>query len=370
MKRRILIVCTTDSMIWNFLIPHIKELEQKGFYVECACSITGDFYKNLVEIYGIKMNEIPFVRSPYSIKNVSAFKKLCKLIKEKKFDTILCHEPVGGVMGRVAGRKYKCKVIYTAHGFHFYKGAPIKNWLVYYPVERICSHLTDVLITINKEDFDFAQKKMKAKRVEYVPGVGIDLSKFSQSTIDKAAKRRELGIPEDAVLLLSVGELIPRKNHETAIRAIADIDAYYLIAGDGVLQHHLQSVIDKLGISNKVRILGYRTDIADLCGVADIFVFPSFQEGLPVAVMEAMAVGVPVIASQIRGNVDLIQDGVNGFLCDPTDQKSFADCIRMVLSDDALANSFSERSKEEIKKYDIDNVLRLSQEIYKSVLDQ
>jgi glycosyltransferase EpsD len=287
---------------------------------------------------------------------------------EGGFSVIHCHTPVGGVVGRLAARKARKKgtrVIYTAHGFHFYKGAPIKNWLLYYPVERICSHLTDILITINKEDFALAQKKMKAKCVEYVPGVGVDLEKFSKLTFDKAAKRRELGIPEDAVLLLSVGELNENKNHETVIRAIADMDVYYIIAGKGDLQKHLQNVIDMLGARDRVKLLGYRCDVDELYKVADIFAFPSFREGLPVSVMEAMAAGVPVVASRIRGNVDLIQDGINGFLCDPSNAHSFADRIRMLLTNDALANSFSERSKEKIKKYDIENVLREAQEIYK-----
>ena len=368
MKRRILIVCTTDSMIWNFLIPHIKELEQKGFYVECACSITGDFYKNLVEIHGIKMNEIPFVRSPYSLKNLDALKKLCKLIKEKKFDTIFCHEPVGGVMGRVAGRKYRCKVIYMAHGFHFYKGAPVKNWLLYYPVEKFCAHLTDVLITINKEDHDLAQKKMKAKCVKYVPGVGIDLQKYSQSTIAKAAKRREFGIPEDAVVLLSVGELNSNKNHETIIRAIADMDVYYMIAGDGDLRQHLQNVIDTLGACDRVKLLGYRCDVKDLYRAADIFVFPSFREGLSVALMEAMASGLPCIASKIRGNVDLIENNKGGFLCDPQNDTEFAVKLNTLASNTELREKMGRHNLIYVQKFSVETAINEMCRIYDAEL--
>ena len=368
MKRRILIVCTTDSMIWNFLIPHIKELEQKGFYVECACSITGDFYKNLVEIHGIKMNEIPFVRSPYSLKNLDALKKLCKLIKEKKYDTIFCHEPVGGVMGRVAGRKYRCKVIYMAHGFHFYKGAPVKNWLLYYPVEKFCAHLTDVLITINKEDHDLAQKKMKAKCVKYVPGVGIDLQKYSQSTIAKAAKRREFGIPEDAVVLLSVGELNSNKNHETIIRAIADMDVYYMIAGDGDLRQHLQNVIDTLGACDRVKLLGYRCDVKDLYRAADIFVFPSFREGLSVALMEAMASGLPCIASKIRGNVDLIENNKGGFLCDPQNDTEFTVKLNTLASNTELREKMGRHNLISVQKFSVETAINEMCRIYDAEL--
>ena len=257
MNRRILIVCTTDSMIWNFLVPHIKELEQRGCYVECASSITGEFYKKLIEIHGIKMNEVPFVRSPYSRKNLQAYKVLCKLIQEKNFDTIFCHEPVGGAMGRIAGRKYICKVIYTAHGFHFYKGAPLLNWLLYYPVEKWLARYTDVLITINREDYQLAKRKMKLRdggKVYYIPGVGVDNQKFGKAAIDKVDKHRELGVPEDAVLLLSVGELNSNKNHETAIRAIADMNVYYMIAGDGDLRQHLEKLLCSKGKSRNEQV--------------------------------------------------------------------------------------------------------------------
>ena len=168
-----------------------------------------------------------------------------------------------------------------------------------------------------------AQKKMTAKCVKYVPGVGVDLEKFGETTIDKAAKRRELGLQEDSIVLLSVGELIVRKSHETSIKAIADMDAYYLIAGDGDLRQNLQSSIDRLGRSDMIKLLGYRNDVADLYKVADIFVFSSYQEGLPVAVMEAMASGLPCVVSKIRGNTDLLENAEGGFLCDPQNASEF-----------------------------------------------
>ena len=372
-KKVLFIATVVKTHIMQFHIPYLKMFKEMGY--ETVVAARND-YENPEDCripYCDHYIDVPFERNPFCYENLQCYKKLKSIIDEGEFSIIHCHTPVGGVVGRLAAKKARKKgtrVIYTAHGFHFYKGAPIKNWLLYYLVEKVCSYFTDVLITINKEDFDLAQKKMKAQCVEYVQGVGVDLKKFSKSTIDKAAKRRELGIPENASVLLSVGELNNNKNHETVIRAIADMDVYYIIAGKGDLQQHLQNVIDTLGVHDRVKLVGYRCDVKELYDAADIFVFPSFGEGLPVALMEAMAAGVPVVASRIRGNVDLIQDGIDGFLCDPSDEKSFADRISILLSNDVLANSFSERAKEKIKKYDIENVLRAAQEVYKNVLDK
>ncbi len=372
-KKVLFVATVVKTHIMQFHIPYLKMFKEMGF--ETVVAARND-YENPEDCripYCDHFVDIPFQREPLRYENLQCYKKLKAIIDEGEFSIIHCHTPVGGVVGRLAARKARKKgtrVIYTAHGFHFYKGAPIKNWLLFYPIEKLCSRLTDVLITINKEDHILAQKKMKAKCVKYVPGVGVDCKKFSKSTFDKAAKRRELGIPENAIVLLSVGELNNNKNHETVIRAIADMDVYYLIAGKGDLQQHLQNMIDTLGVHNRVKLLGYRCDVEELYKAADIFAFPSFREGLPVALMEAMAAGVPTVASRIRGNVDLIQDGIDGFLCDPSDEKSFADHISILLSNDVLANSFSERAKEKIKKYDIENVLRAAQEVYKNVLDK
>ena len=365
MNKRILVVCTTDSMIWNFLIPHIKELEQSGFYVECASSITGDFYEKLVELHGIKMNEIPFIRSPYHIKNLQAYNALCKLIKDKHFDTIFCHEPVGGALGRLAGRKNNCKVIYAAHGFHFYKGAPLVRRLFYYYIEKFLSLYTDALITINEEDYKAAQN-FYAKKVYKINGIGVDIEKFSRID-DCYDLQQELSLKKEDFILFSVGELIKRKNHLAVIQAVKQIDdphIHYVIAGDGELFDYLSESIRKLGLEKQVHLLGYRTDINRLCNCADVFVLPSLQEGLSVALMEAMACGTPIVASRIRGNVDLIEDGVNGFLCDPNDAAGFADKIRTLLDEPDLAAEFRKNGLEKIKCYDKNIVEQQLREIY------
>ena len=353
--KKILVVCTTDSMIWNFLIPHIQELKRKGFLVECACSITGPFFQDLQALYGFAMHEIAFERSPYNKKNIAAYKKLNSLVCAGKYDIIFCHEPIGGVMGRIVGHKNGCKVIYMAHGFHFYKGAPIKNWVIYYSVEKVLSYITDCLVAINKEDYEIAQKRFHAKKTSYLPGIGIDLNKFKPNiTINRDKKREEIGIPEGAIWLLTVGELIERKNHIVLIDAISDMENVFLtIVGDGELTEQTQNYIEEKGLTKKVKLLGYRKDIKELNSASDIFVFPSLQEGLPVALMEAMACGKPIACSRIRGNTDLIDDN-GGVLFDPHSVKECREAILKVINDNSGMGLYN---SERIKVFGIQEVL-------------
>lgn len=355
--KRVLIVCTTDSMIWNFLVPHIKELEKRGYYVECASSITGDFFKNLKKIHNVKMNEIPFERSPYKLDNIKAYKKLVRLIKEKNFDTIFCHEPVGGAMGRLAGHHCGCKVIYMAHGFHFYKGAP-KSRGIYYVVEKFLSRFTDTLITINQEDYE-ASLKFHAKRNEKINGIGVDTSKFKQNVEYKGYLKTEFNLSDEAVTILSVGELISRKNHAVLIKALAELhnpNLYYFVAGDGEIKVKLENLICELGLKKNVFLLGYRTDINRLCNSADIFALPSVHEGLSVALMEAMGCGKPVVASRIRGNVDLIEEGKGGYLCDTYDIGEYSEAIKKLI-ENKVRKRFGQHNEVLVKKFDV-NIIK------------
>ena len=351
---RILVVCTTDSMIWNFLVPHIKNLESNGYYVECASSVTGDFYRNLEKLHNIKMNKIDFERSPYKYSNFNAYKELCKLIKSKKFDIIFCHEPVGGALGRLAGHKCGVKVVYMAHGFHFYKGAP-KSRVLYYWVEKFLSRYTDTLITINQEDYQ-AAKKFHAHSVDKIHGIGVDTSKFSKNESEQGYLQEKFNLKNDSITLLSVGELSVRKNHRVVIKALAKIgdkNLKYFIAGEGELEQELKELVESLNLTDQVYLLGYRTDIRQLCNSADIFIMPSIHEGLSVALMEAMGCGKPIICSRIRGNVDLIEQDKGGYLCDTFDIAQYAETIRKLVRSSEKRNDFGEYNQKAVKKFDI-----------------
>ena len=329
---RILYITTIGSTM-DFFKSLIKELIDGGNVVDIATNESekpvSQFFKDL----GCKVFPIDTSRSPLSTGNIRAIKQIKSIAKD--YDIVHCHTPLASIATRLACkgfRKNGLEVIYTAHGFHFYKGAPLKNWLIYYPVEKICAHWTDVLITINKEDFELAKKKMKAKRIEYIPGVGIDTKKFAEVVVDRDKKREEIGVPKDAKLLLSVGELNENKNHKVIIEALGkinDSNIHYVIAGIGDQKENLENLAKNLNVN--LHLLGYRKDVAELYKCADLYVLPSIREGLNVSVMEALASGLPVICSKIRGNIDMVHDGVNGYLFEPTAVNSVADSIKKVV---------------------------------------
>lgn len=366
--KKILIVSTVSRQFYLFEQGNIEVLKSLGYEVHGAANFE-DSNERLDEL-DILRHPFDIQRSPFSMKNISAFKQLKKIMKSEDFDVVHCHSPMGGVLARLVAKSIGLSpVIYTAHGFHFYNGAPLKNWLIYYNIEKYLSKFTDTIVTINEEDFEKA-KKFKAKKVISVPGIGVDLSKFENLKVDRYKKREELEIPEGAVVLLTIGEMIKRKNHETALKALAQLkynNYIYLICGRGELESYLKNLAANLGIDDKVRFLGFRNDIPEICIASDVFVFPSYQEGLPVSVMEAMSAGLPIIASRIRGNTDLIQDGNGGFLHEPEDYLGIAKSIDKLIKDESLRTQMSIRNKDEVKKYDKKVVKNEMRELYENL---
>ncbi|MCM3744098.1 glycosyltransferase family 4 protein [Sporosarcina luteola] len=365
---RILYVATVSGTINAFLIPHIRMLIEQGHTVDIACCITNPIDQTIYK-YGCKVHEISFSRSPLNNKNIIAYKELKKIISDGKYNIVHTHTPVASFVTRLVCKNIKeTKVFYTAHGFHFYKGASIKNWFVYYFIEKWLSKYTDTLITINKEDFERAKKKLKAKRIEYIPGVGLEVEKFMNIKVDKLRKRNEIGVPKDAFTILSVGELNKNKNHEVVIRAFAKLNnsnLHYVICGKGTIEPALKILASDLNVGDRVHLLGFRADIAEICKSSDLFVFPSFREGLPVSMMEAMATGLPVICSDIRGNVDLISDQEGSFLFNPIDAEQLAIHISKVIEDDNIRIKMGTTNKKRIQKYSLSNVLEKIKMIYK-----
>lgn len=305
---KILYVATIGGFM-PFFKSLVKQLIEDGNEVDFAANQSSSQVPEYYKEWGCKVFDISCSRSPFSLGNIKAIKQIRALAKN--YDIVHCHTPLAGMSTRFACRKLRKQnnliVIYTAHGFHFYKGAPLKNWLLFYPIEKLCSRWTDVLITINKDDYAFAKKKMKTKVVEYVPGVGIDTNRFVLSNVDKYKKRDEINISRDAFMILSVGELNKNKNHQIVLRAIAKSkrsNIHYVIAGVGDQLENLNKLASELGVH--LHLLGYRSDVIDLYKSADLYVLPSIREGLNVSIMEAMACNCPVIASKIRGNIDMV----------------------------------------------------------------
>lgn len=368
MDKKVLIIATVYSFISHFEKNDIKLLQELGYKVVVTSNFEG--YKNELEHLNVEKLNINFARSPFALKNLKSFFQLNKYIKNNKIDLIHCHTPVGGVIGRLIGKFNKTKVIYTAHGFHFFKGAPLLNWLVYYPIEKFLSKYTDVLITINNEDYELAKNKFHAKKVEYIPSVGIDTEKIAKIEVDKKKKREELGLKEDEIVLLSVGELSSRKNHITPIRALEKLKQYnikYLICGIGNLEKYLKKECRKLGLEDKIIFLGYRKDIYELCKISDIYVFPSQREGLGIAALEGMSVGIPLVASDINGIKDYSENGKTGYSVERFSIEEFKIAIEKLINSKELREEMGQYNKIVVKKFDIKNVEKIMREIYNKI---
>ena len=306
--------------------------------------------------------------------NLTAYRNLSRVFRENDIEVIHCNTPVGGMIGRFCAKKFRTKrVIYTAHGFHFYKGAPLFNRTVLKWAEKIMARWTDAIITMNQEDYEAAQKfkLRKGGKVFLVHGVGITLKDFEGLSGLRQQKRAELNMSDEDIVLISMGDLVLRKNYATAIRAIAKVGnphLHYMICGRGPELENLQNLAKELGVEQQIHFLGFRTDVKELLTAADIFLFTTLQEGLPRSMMEAMASGLPCVASAIRGNVDLIENGKGGYLCPSTDVDGFAEAIGKIADDAALREQMRAYNLEQIKNFDISVVEQEIKEIYAEVL--
>ncbi len=381
--KKVLIVASVISFIEWFNKENVEFLRSE---MECEVHIACDFEYMLdtdevrTELYveklkndNVILHNVCFDRSPLGKRNLCAYNELKRIINSENFDLIHCHTPTASMMTRLASRKSRKKgsvVMYTCHGFHFHNSSPKKNWIMYYPVEKILSRYCDYIVTINKEDYNRA-KTFKSKNVRYIPSVGVDINKIRDTVIDKTEYKKKIGIPKDAIMLLSVGEMIERKNHEVIIRALGLIernDIYYVICGKGPLREHLERVANELGVSERVIFLGFRKDIPELCNIADISAFPSKIEGLGLAGIEAMAAGVPLVSSNVHGILDYVIDGKTGYACAPNDVNAFADAIEKLAGDPALRASMRENCLKAVEPFEINNALGVMWNIYREIL--
>ena len=368
-NKKIMMLATTDNMIWQFLIPHIHHLQALGNTVECVCARTGFWFEELETKYNLTMHEIDFARNPITPKNLKSYKSLVKLQKECNFDLVYCQQPVGGLMGRLIGKKFKIPVIYTAHGFHFYNGCPLKNKLIYKTVEKWLSKYTDALITINDEDYQNALK-FKAKSVYKINGIGIDLKKFSpEKAMSKAEARKMLGLKSDDFVVLSIGELNENKNTYRLLESIKNIDnekIKYVICGQGPLKEKYENYIKANSLEGRVFMLGFRKDIPDIVSASDLYIMPSYREGLGMATLESMSFGLPAIVSDTRGCRDLVGDNEGGILCNPNETEDFTNGILKLYADKQFYAECSKRNKEHVKQFDVKYVKKQLEEIYKN----
>lgn len=334
MTKKVLFVATVDSHIELFHLPYLKMFHDKGWEVHVATE-TDKPIKHCD-----KKIKLPIKRSPLKlISNHRAIKKLREVAREEKYDIVHCHTPVGGVVARLACRKLRregLRMIYTAHGFHFYTGAPVHYWMMFYPVEWYLAKYTDTLITINNEDYQRAKKRFSKRchDIQYVPGVGVDEKKFEKklSAREKHILRESLGLKDDDKALICVGRLDKNKNQGFLIRAMKELtakdDSYHLLlVGPDELSGKYQKLAEKLGVSEHVHFLGFRSDIPDLLQISDVAVSASKREGLPVNLIEATMTGVAIVATRCRGNEDICSEA-NGLTCNGNNMRLFVQDIK------------------------------------------
>ncbi len=358
MAKSILITCT-DSMMKQFLEPHVKNLAGNGYEVEIACSEVLNRMAEVREDLGeyARIHLLHLKRSPLAVSNIRGYREIKQIIRNRHYDLIWTNEPVMGVATRLAARKARkqgTKVMYMVHGFHFFKGAPLLNWLLFYPIERLMASKADCICTINREDYTRAQR-MRTARAAYIHGVGIDTERLKPGN-NPTNLRDELHLAQDAFLVLSVGELNENKNQQIVIRALAELkdqNVHYVLCGKGDQLENLRSLAGELNIADRIHFLGYRKDIADICRQCDVFALPSRREGLPFAAMEAMYCGLPLVNSGIRGLTDIMEDGSSGYICGTDDVQQYADSIRKLKNNPDARMRMGERNRKTVEAFTI-----------------
>lgn len=380
MKGKVLIVASMASMIANFNIENIMLLKKMGYQVDIAANfgsedpISKDKREKFIlflEREEVKYYDIAFPKGIGTMKkNISVYKKLDEICKNNNYELIHTNSPLASVIARLVARKNKIKLIYTAHGFHFHKDAPLKNWIIYYPIEKVMSKFTDVLITLNSEDYNISKRKFYASKTVLIPGVGIDLSKFDIQTEEKKKLlRSEYGYENDEFILFYAAELNSNKNQDLLIDVVYELKnevpmIKLLLAGEGDYKCKYQEKIVKLGLEKNIEILGYRSDIKNLLLISDIVVASSKREGLPVNLMEAMATGIPIVASDNRGHRELIINGKNGLLIPLNNLQLFVDAVLDLCRDNKIAKDMKNQGILDVRKYSQENVTKKIEEIY------
>lgn len=373
---KILYVTTISSTINAFLVPHIKHLINQGYTVDVATNITDDVNREIIDM-GVRVYDVAFQRTPISLKNVKAYKRIKEIQNEEKYDIIHVHTPVASFVTRYAMRKEKdLKIVYTCHGFHFYKGASMINWILFYPIERIAAKWTDSLITINTEDYEAANKfnLRDNGQVSKMHGVGIERKKYIIENFDKSEYRKQLGLNDEDFVILVLAELNKNKNHIQLIKAMDLLKDKYpnikaIFAGTGPLEEDIKNHIKENGLEDKIRLLGWRNDVKELINSSDLVGLFSKREGLGKCLLEAMICGKCVISTNTRGPRELIDQDINGFMFEVGDIANTAKSIEKIYVDNKCRNKFEKRTVDTANKYLLENVLEqldcVYEELYK-----
>lgn len=378
--KKALLISSVASMIEQFNMSNIKILQNLGYEVHVLTNFKESgtipqkeasmLKDNLLNI-NVKVFDVNINRNPLSLCNIAAYKEIKKIINLENYKIIHSHSPIGGVLARIAARNIRHKgtsVIYTAHGFHFFKGSSLINWIIYYPIEKFLSRYTDILITINKEDYRIAQT-FHMQHCYYIPGVGVDTKKFLNPNDNRSVKKNAFA-NNKKFIILSIGELNDNKNHQIIIKALnllKNKNIHYIICGIGENFDQLKNLAKRYNLENNVHLLGYRSDVNEICNISSVFAFPSKREGLGLAAIEAMASGLPIITSNVHGINDYSVNGITGFSYSPSDSEGFAHGIKTLYDNNELINKIRKTNIEKVKQYDKKNIDKLMEKIYKKI---
>lgn len=372
--KKVLLFSPTGSIHSRFNLANIKSISELGYELHLLANFENgpgpegknEAFAQWCKEQGYYVHSMPFVRGA-SLKNLGLVKELKEFLRLNKFDIVHAHTETGGLMLRMTlSAKGSSKFIYTAHGMSFWKGCPLKNRIIYKTIEKWICRGMDANLGMNQEELDFL-REIKPQAANFVHGIGLSLDRFQKKERSRGEVRDEFGVTDNDKLIVSIGELNDNKNHATVIKALSFLENKnykYVVCGVGPNKDKLNQMAADAGVSDKVILAGYRSDIPDILHAADLFVFPSFHEGMPVAALEAMACGLPLICSKIRGNVDIVKDGENGFLFEPEDHSSLAIAMERLIIEQSLSKKFGEKNKELVTDFSQNAVIEELKKIY------
>ncbi|SFA76676.1 Glycosyltransferase involved in cell wall bisynthesis [Acetitomaculum ruminis DSM 5522] len=379
--KKVLIVTTISGFLSQFERNDVKILEESDCQIHYASNFNNPVYefdKKEWENKGVILHHIDIEKSPTSFfSNIKATIQIRNIIEKNDIELLHCHNPMGGVCARIASilAKRTPYVIYTAHGFHFYNRAPLINWLLFYPVEKFLARFTDQIITINREDYEIAKafKKKSNGNAANIHSVGVDANRFRPHKETGDVVRKELNIPENAFHMINAAELNDNKNQIIVIDALARLNnenVYFSICGKGENKEKLEKYIEKKGLSNNVRLLGYRNDMERVLQSGDCFVFPSKREGLGVAAVEALLCGLPLIVSDNRGTKEYAVHRVNSYVCNVKDVNSFVKAIKLFEQNREKLKEMSENCRNSARYFKVDEVEKTMKKVYEKALSK
>lgn len=371
--KRLLYIATSDIHLKTFHIPYLEWLTSNGHSVDLAFEDRGGISFDMAR----HEYRIEFPRRFNALALKRAFSRLRHIISDGEYDIVHCHTPIPSALTRLAAgglRKKRVKVLYTAHGFHFYKGGPLKNWLIYYPIELALSHFTDLIVTINSEDLAYTNNPLWGAASERIPGIGIQPRGFCKASVDeRRVLRSYLGFGENDFILLYVAEFTPRKNHRFIIEAATDLGTHIpnlkiLFLGRGELLEECQQLSARLDVEDKVYFMGFREDVDKFTKIADIGISASKHEGLGIALLEQMMCAIPVIACVDRGHREFVDNGKTGFLFSQNDRLEFLTQVRKLHDNKVLRRTMGNQAYRRAQDFTLSRSMEKMAEIYERFL--